>query len=49
MRYIEYRLELGWEDETLNDEQREAMEGYNREDCESTAALRDCWKRNAKS
>jgi len=41
MRYIENHLELGWEDEALNDEQREAMEGYNREDCESTAALRN--------
>ena len=41
MRYIEHHLELGWKDETLADQQREAMEGYNREDCESTAALRD--------
>ncbi len=41
MRYIEHRLELGWKDEKLKDEHREAMEGYNREDCESTAALRD--------
>ena len=41
MRYIEHHLELGWKGETLADEQREAMEGYNREDCESTAVLRD--------
>lgn len=41
MRYIEHHLELGWRDETLRDDMREAMEGYNREDCESTAALRD--------
>ena len=41
MRYIEHHLELGWKGETLAEEQREAMEGYNREDCESTAALRD--------
>src|SRR5262249_36122832 len=40
MRYIEHHLELGWKGETLRDEQREAMEGYNREDCESTALLR---------
>ena len=41
MRYIEHHLELGWKGETLAEDQREAMEGYNREDCESTAALRD--------
>jgi uncharacterized protein len=41
MRYIEHHLELGWKGEALDPEQREAMEGYNREDCESTAALRD--------
>jgi uncharacterized protein len=41
MRYIEHRLELGWTGETIADEQRDAMEGYNREDCESTAALWD--------
>jgi predicted RecB family nuclease len=41
MRYIEHHLELGWRGETLAEGQREAMEGYNREDCESTAALRD--------
>ena len=41
MRYIEHHLELGWKGETPDDEQYKAMEGYNREDCESTAALRD--------
>jgi predicted RecB family nuclease len=41
MRYIEHHLELGWKGEKLEDEQRQAMEGYNHEDCESTAALRD--------
>src|SRR5215831_1077768 len=41
MRYIEHHLELGWKGETLAEEPRQAMEGYNREDCESTAALRD--------
>ena len=41
MRYIEHHLELGWKGEWLRDDMREAMEGYNREDCESTAALRD--------
>src|SRR5882724_2400752 len=41
MRYIEHRLELGWDDEELPDKFREAMEGYNGDDCLSTAALRD--------
>jgi predicted RecB family nuclease len=41
MRHIEHHLELGWKGEVLRDDMREAMEGYNREDCESTAALRD--------
>ena len=41
MRYIEHHLELGWRGQTLAEDQREAMEGYNREDCESTGALRD--------
>ena len=40
MRYIEHRLELGWGDEALPDEIREVMEGYNCEDCVSTAKLR---------
>jgi len=40
MRFIEHRLELGW-DEELPDKFREAMEGYNADDCFSTAALRD--------
>jgi predicted RecB family nuclease len=41
MRYVEHRLELGWGDEELPEEIREAMEGYNCEDCLSTARLRD--------
>ncbi len=41
MRYVEHRLELGWEDEELPEKFRESMEGYNGEDCFSTAALRD--------
>ena len=41
MRYVEHRLELGWEEEGLPEEFREALEGYNGEDCFSTAALRD--------
>jgi len=39
MRYLEHRLQLGWEGE-LPEKYREAMEGYNGEDCFSTAALR---------
>jgi predicted RecB family nuclease len=41
MRFIEHRLELGWERQELPQKFREAMEGYNGEDCFSTAALRD--------
>jgi predicted RecB family nuclease len=41
MRYIEHHLELGWKGEAPRDDMREVMEGYNREDCESTAALRN--------
>ena len=41
MRYIEHHLELGWRGQTLADRPRQDMEGYNREDCESTAALRE--------
>ena len=41
MRYVEHRLELGWAKEELPERFREAMEGYNGEDCFSTAALRD--------
>jgi predicted RecB family nuclease len=40
-RYVEHRLELGWGDEELPEEIREVMEGYNGEDCFSTAKLRD--------
>jgi len=39
MRYVEHRLELGWGDEKMPEEIREVMEGYNREDCVSTAGL----------
>ena len=45
MRYVEHRLELGWGNDELPAATREAMEGYNREDCFSTAALRD-WLEN---
>lgn len=41
MRYVEHRLELGRSDEELPASLREVMEGYNSEDCFSTAALRD--------
>jgi uncharacterized protein len=41
MRFVEHRLELGWGNEKLPEEVREAMEGYNEEDCASTAMLRD--------
>src|SRR6267142_2554645 len=41
MRYVEHRVELGWGDEELPQRERETMEGYNAEDCFSTAKLRD--------
>jgi predicted RecB family nuclease len=41
MRYVEHRLELGWKDADLPEEFRVALEGYNRDDCLSTAALRN--------
>jgi predicted RecB family nuclease len=41
MRFVEHRLELGWVDEVLPEKYREAMEGYNSEDCFSAAAMRD--------
>jgi predicted RecB family nuclease len=41
MRYVEHRLELGWEGEELLEKYRVVLEGYNSEDCYSTAALRD--------
>lgn len=41
MRYVEHRLELGWGDEELPETVREAMEGYNRDDCLSALGLRD--------
>lgn len=39
MRYIEHRLELEGKLEDVSDETRTTMEGYNSEDCFSTAAL----------
>lgn len=41
MRYVEHRLELGWEDKELPEKYREAMEGYNCDDCFSAVGLRD--------
>ncbi len=41
MRYVEHRLELGWGNEGMPEQVREAMEGYNSEDCFSAAKLRD--------
>ena len=40
MRYVEHRLQLGWEGD-LPEKYRDLMEGYNSEDCFSTAALRE--------
>src|ERR1700680_4039056 len=40
MRYIDHWLELGWDTE-LPADVRTAMEGYNEDDCRSTASLRD--------
>ena len=41
MRYVEHGLELGWDERELTEEIRAVMEGYNSEDCFSTAAMRD--------
>jgi len=43
MRYVEHRLELGrlGEGEEIPEKYREALEGYNGEDCVSTGELRD--------
>ena len=41
MRYIEHRMELGRMIDELPESIRDAMEGYNAEDCYSTSALRD--------
>lgn len=49
MRYVEHRLELGWGDEVLPEEVREVMEGYNREDCVSTAKLDEWLERERKT
>jgi predicted RecB family nuclease len=40
MRYIEHGLQMGLGEEELSAEHRDAMEGYNADDCRSTAALR---------
>jgi hypothetical protein len=40
MRYVEHRLELGW-DGDLPENFRAAMEGYNEDDCRSTVSLRN--------
>jgi predicted RecB family nuclease len=40
-RYVEHRLELGWGDGALPEDIRDVMEGYNSEDCVSTARLRE--------
>lgn len=47
MRYVEHGLELERNLENMPDEIRTAMEGYNSEDCFSTAALRD-WLEDAR-
>jgi len=41
MRYVEHALELERNLENMPDEIRTAMEGYNRDDCFSTAALQN--------
>ena len=41
MRYVEHGLELGWDERELTEEIRAVMEGYNSEDCFSTAEMRD--------
>ena len=45
MRYVEHRLELGWEGfgdgGELEGEMRGALEGYNEEDCRSAVGLRE--------
>src|SRR2546427_8982437 len=40
-RYLEHRLELGRMGEELPDEIRAKIEGYNAEDCDAAARLRD--------
>lgn len=40
MRYMQHKLELGWDEPTPQDIQA-TIEGYNEDDCRSTAALRD--------
>ncbi len=41
MRYVEHGLELGWDERELTEQIRAVMEGYNSEDCFSTAEMRD--------
>jgi len=41
LRYVEHQMELGWGNEELPKPIREATEGYNADDCFSTAKLRD--------
>src|SRR3989475_11694889 len=41
MRFVEHRLELGGGNEEVPEWVREAMQGYNSEDCLSAAKLRD--------
>ncbi|MGC1688293.1 MAG: TM0106 family RecB-like putative nuclease [Candidatus Acidiferrales bacterium] len=41
MRFVQHQLELGWGDDELPGDVRDAIEGYNSEDCFSTAKLRD--------
>jgi len=48
MRYVEHRLELGWGNEEMPERFREAMEGYNAEDCLSAARLRDWLEKERK-
>ncbi len=47
MRYMDHWLELGWDTE-LPDSVRATMEGYNEDDCRSTASLRD-WLENQRA
>jgi predicted RecB family nuclease len=48
MRYVEHHLELGW-DGDLPAYVCTAMEGYNEDDCRSTASLRDWLEKKRKT
>ncbi len=48
MRYVEHRLELGWGNQEMPERVRDAMEGYNSEDCLSAAKLRDWLEKERK-